>query len=543
MSTSNTLSDRMSFMKLDAQAQENLKNIKAVVMSALPRALDAFYAQIRAVPETRRFFSSDGHVDSAKSRQIGHWDKITSGRFDEHYVTAVSTVGRVHAKIGLEPRWYIGGYALVLDSILGEVVKARWPKSVFPTKVGAAKVAAELGAVTKATLLDMDFAISVYLEALQTARDLAEAEQRKAEDAQTQVVDALAQALRALAEGDLTARIDAEFPGKNAQIKTDFNTAVEALRVAMTSIAEANQGVSSGSDEIARASDDLSRRTEQQAASLEETAAALDEITATVQRSAENTRLAATAVASAKEDAVRSGTVMHETIEAMQEIEQSSGKIGQIIGVIDEIAFQTNLLALNAGVEAARAGDAGRGFAVVAQEVRALAQRSAEAAKEIKTLIASSTEQVARGVQRVSATGEALSGIVTKVMEIDALITEIAESSHQQSTGLHEVNVAVNQMDQVTQQNAAMVEQATASAANLKTEARDLGQMIDRFHRGQAAPARARPDLDREPRAALADPASRPQPRTPTRRRIAAGAGHGAAVDFKDESSGGWEEF
>ncbi|PZR33447.1 PAS domain-containing methyl-accepting chemotaxis protein [Caulobacter segnis] len=318
------------------------------------------------------------------------------------------------------------------------------------------------------------------ITAVRREQEASRAEREQAAAVQNQVVSILAERLGRLADGDLTAEIDV-FPDQYDRIKGDFNRSVESLRGALSAIAEATGNLQSGSSEIASAADDLSRRTEQQAASLEQTAAAIEEIVATVKRSAGGALEASTAAAEARNHADRSGEVVREAVAAMGEIENSSGQITRIIGVIDEIAFQTNLLALNAGVEAARAGEAGRGFAVVAQEVRALAQRSADAAKEIKVLIASSTAQVARGVRLVGDTGEALSGIVSKVSEIDQLIREIAASSQEQSTGLSQVNAAMNQMDQVTQQNAAMVEETTAAVANMSTEARALARLVGRF--------------------------------------------------------------
>jgi methyl-accepting chemotaxis protein len=233
--------------------------------------------------------------------------------------------------------------------------------------------------------------------------------------------------------------------------------------------------------EITHAADDLSRRTEQQAASLEETAAALDEITATVHKSAEGAGEAADVMKTAEEVASASSQVVQETISAMKAIEASSGQIASIIGVIDEIAFQTNLLALNAGVEAARAGEAGRGFAVVASEVRALAQRSADAAKEIKTLIGASSIQVQKGVGLVDRTGQSLERLLALVEKIDHRVAAIASSAAEQATGLREVNTAMNQMDQVTQQNAAMVEQSTAASHALAQESSTLAALVERF--------------------------------------------------------------
>ena len=358
-------------------------------------------------------------------------------------------------------------------------------------------------------------------------RQETEAERRRVAAEQAEMVDALATNLARLAQGDLTANISGRFEGRYAQVQTDFNAAMDSLREVMSTITSATGGMRGGADEIAAASDDLSRRTEQQAASLEETAAALDEITATVRRSADGARNAAAAASGAKADATKSGDVVRDAVGAMAEIEQSAGQINQIIGVIDEIAFQTNLLALNAGVEAARAGDAGRGFAVVAQEVRALAQRSADAAKEIKTLIANSSSQVERGVKLVGDTGQALTAIVSKVTEIDVLISEIAQSSQEQATGLAQVNVAVNQMDQVTQQNAAMVEQATAAASSLKSDAVQLADLVARFHLDNAPAAQTT--------ARAPAPARRAPPPQPARRP--------AVVGNTALASDSWEEF
>jgi methyl-accepting chemotaxis protein len=288
-------------------------------------------------------------------------------------------------------------------------------------------------------------------------------------------------ALARLAEGDLTARVERELMPSLDQLRVDFNAAAKALHQALAQVSDGASAIHAGAGDIGRASDDLSRRSEQQAASLEETAAALDEITATVKRSAENARKTNAVVSVARGEAEHSGEVVTQAVEAMTRIEKSSQEISQIIGVIDEIAFQTNLLALNAGVEAARAGEAGRGFAVVAQEVRALAQRSAEAAKEIKALISTSTREVSRGVELVGETGAALRSIVEKVAEIDALIAEISASAQEQSTGLVEVNTAIGQMDQVVQENAARVEEATAASHALTGEAADLAGVVARF--------------------------------------------------------------
>jgi methyl-accepting chemotaxis protein len=312
----------------------------------------------------------------------------------------------------------------------------------------------------------------------------AEAVQAEAARQQALVVEGVATGLDKLSSGELTFRITEPFAAEYEKLRADYNEAMTQLQDTMKVIAASTQGIRSGTEEISQASDDLSKRTEQQAASLEETAAALDEITATVRKTAEGASHAREVVSTARTDAEHSGHVVRDAVAAMTGIEQSAQQISQIIGVIDEIAFQTNLLALNAGVEAARAGDAGRGFAVVASEVRALAQRSADAAKEIKALISTSTAQVEQGVSLVGQTGEALNRIVDQVADINTVVSEIAASAQEQATGLHQVNTAVNQMDQVTQQNAAMVEQSTAASHSLAQETEELARLIARFKVG-----------------------------------------------------------
>ncbi|MBC7281783.1 methyl-accepting chemotaxis protein [Hoeflea sp.] len=296
-----------------------------------------------------------------------------------------------------------------------------------------------------------------------------------------QATSGLGEGLKHLAAGNLSFQLTEPFASDFEGLRTDFNDAVSQLGRTLRSVAEASIQIATGSTEISQSAQDLSKRTEQQAASLEETAAALDQITANVANSTKRVEEATTAAEQANQSAVQSGTIVSNAVDAMGRIEQSASQISNIIGVIDEIAFQTNLLALNAGVEAARAGEAGRGFAVVAQEVRELAQRSAQAAKEIKELIRNSTVEVEGGVRLVNETGEALKTIETYIVTVNDHMKAIAHAAKEQSVGLGEVNIAVNQMDQVTQQNAAMVEENTAASTALSTEAGQLGELIGQF--------------------------------------------------------------
>lgn len=472
-----TINQRVAFIGLDAEARARLRALQTHLAQAVPEALGNFYEKVFREPTTNSFFPKPGMVEQAKARQISHWSRLSSAEFDADYVKAVTRVGEVHARIGLEPRWYIAGYALILEQIIMSLKPAQTRRR-FGQRRHAPDRLSDIAVLVKASLLDMDLSIAVYLEALDRRRTEIE---EQAASTNRKVIDALGSALAALAEGDLSYRVTTELPETYAKLGEDFNTAVARLADSLTGIKKGTAEIDGGVDEIAQAAEDLARRTEQQASNLEQTTVALDEITSGIQTTADNAARADAAVTITSEAARKSHGIVGDAVTAMRQIETSSREIDQIIGLIDEVAFQTNLLALNAGVEAARAGDAGRGFAVVASEVRALAHRSAEAAKSIKALIARSSQQVGTGVKLVGETGGALETILENVSELQHLITDIASSAGQQASSLGEVNKAAGAMNQAVQQNAAMVEQTAAATHSLKEETAKLAAQVAGF--------------------------------------------------------------
>ncbi len=371
-------------------------------------------------------------------------------------------------------------------------------------------------------------------------KDRIEREQQKANEAADVkfAVENLAAGLSKLSEGDVSYRIGQPFTATLDSVRNDFNMSAEKLQAALIRVAQNAGGIGAGANEIKSAADDLAKRTEQQAAAVEETAAALEEITTTVRDSTKRAQEAGQIVSRAKAGAEQSGEVVRRAVVAMEQIAKSANEISNIIGVIDEIAFQTNLLALNAGVEAARAGEAGKGFAVVAQEVRELAQRSASAAKEIKALINTSNDQVQQGVQLVGDTGKALTTIVLEVQEINRHVVSIVESAQEQSSGLQQINTAVNQMDQDTQKNAAMVEETNAASHNLAKEVASLNQLLSQFRLADAA------YQQKSQRAPVRNAGGNDRPvASPVRalgRKIASAFSGNAAVDTSKDD---WQEF
>ena len=341
--------------------------------------------------------------------------------------------------------------------------------------------------------LQLEHQAQAHRAGAEQAREQAGRAQRQAVDEERgRVAKSLGAALATLARKDLTFRMPADIPEAYRQLQTDFNFTIQELQTTLKTLADVASAIHSGSDEIASAASELSERTQKQAASVERTASAVNEVTASARSASASAAAARASVVEAKAYAQKSGDIVREAIAAVSGIEQSSRQAGQIIGVIDEIAFQTNLLALNAGVEAARAGEAGRGFAVVASEVRALAQRSAEAARQIKTLISASDREVGRGVWLVGEAGEALVRIVAKINDINNLVVEIASASQEQASALEEVNAAIGQIDQTTQQNSSMAQETTQAGHALRAEAQNLAEIVAEFQTGSQAPTRAR---------------------------------------------------
>lgn len=456
------IDSRLDFFELHADARTDFSSIGRLIEKHAPEALGKFYDKVAVTPEAARFFPSREMMNHASDKQLQHWRFIFQSTLDEEYYRRAETIGKVHARIGLDASLYFGAYSQILGAIIEKAVT----RSIFGWIPGMNRLARRISTLVKVALLDMDIAVTTIF--------------RTKEDEQKRVIDQVGQGLQALARGNLCVELP-DLPKDYQQLGHDFTETTTSLRDMIASVSDSFASIRSGASEISTASDDLARRTERQAAALEETAAALRELTSSVQQTALDAGGARTAAHEANRDANAGGEIVGKAVIAMSNINQSSGEIGAIVDVIDSIAFQTNLLALNAGIEAARAGSAGLGFAVVANEVRALAQRSAEAAKDIKQLITQSSGQVGTGVQLVGETGEALEHIVERVQDVTGLVQEIADKAEAQASGIQQVNSAVAQMDQMTQQNAAMVEQSTAAATSLAEQAARVSAIVARF--------------------------------------------------------------
>lgn len=455
------LSERVAFFGMNGDA-ENYPAIRRALNAAGPGALDSFYAMIAQTPHLAAKFTSNEHMARARAAQMAHWDYLFSGDVSSEYAKRAHQVGLVHARIGLEPRWYIGGYSRVVGDMIDHMLLSSWMGRI----PGLRKVARTIRAMIRAALLDMEMALSAYFDAMNQSRE--------------NMMRQFADALESLARGDLTVQLTG-VPREYADLAATFNLTVDRLHEDMETVARGADHIHGGAGEIRVASDDFANRTERQSASLEETAAAMNQITMAIQQGAAQAEQVNEVMSNVQREVLDGGSVVASAVEAMDNIHKSSSEIATIVDVIEGIAFQTNLLALNAGVEAARAGDAGQGFAVVASEVRALAQRSSDAAQGIKSLISSSSAHVDSGVALVGRAGDMLKHVVERINGLGETVGTLSQSSINQAETLAQVNAAVNEMDRMTQQNAAMAEQSNAASRTLATEADTLAAMIHRF--------------------------------------------------------------
>jgi len=461
------LSPRLAFMEMDAAQRATLSGSSALIRSVIGKALDHFYKRVRATPETARFFSSPDHMRGAQSAQEKHWGHIVDGRFDAQYYQSVRRIGATHARIGLEPRWYIGGYALVLEQLLHETM-ARTP--LWRRLLGALRpraAAALPAALVKAALLDMELSISIYIEEEQVAREKA--------------VQTLDEALAALAEGDLTRQLS-QMPATYASLERSYNHTLDKMRAMITAVAAGTQRINGTIHEIAQASDDLARRTQANAASLEETSAAVTQMDSRSRNTAQAARSTVIRADQAIATVDDGRSVAGQAVEAMHRVSDSAKGIDAVIEGLDKIAFQTRVLAMNAAVEAGRAGEAGRGFAVVADLVSALAMRAEEEAGRAREQLTHTQAEVVTAVEAVMKVDGALANISSDVGEVHALLGTMAQDNNAQAIAIGEVSTAIGTMDQGTQQNAAMVEETSAATRTLSQEAETLAELTSAFH-------------------------------------------------------------
>lgn len=424
----------------------------------------------------------DGHEVVAETSEVitpkgDHWgmvfeiDRVEANKFvDDAATTAIFELAVTAILLGLIAWLSVRGVMKRIETLTGELNEIA--SENYSNTIAGQDKNDEIGFISS-TVAKLQIRLNEGAEAQER--------EKVVQKNNAEVVAKLSEALMDLARGDFRNKITELFPEEHEKLRNSINDAMTGLNDVVLSVRDTADGINRGAQSIAGSADELSTRTESQAATLEQTAAAIEEITSSVRSATEHAESVERTVETARNKAEASSIVVNETIEAMTEIENSSNQISRIITVIDDIAFQTNLLALNAGVEAARAGDAGRGFAVVASEVRGLAQRSSEAAMEIKSLIETSGQQVGRGVQMVGRTGEALTQIMDQVQGISTLVGQIAESSREQATTLTEINSGMSQLDQATQSNAAMVEENTAAAHMLRSDANKLIQHVGKF--------------------------------------------------------------
>lgn len=475
-----SLGERLAFAGLDGELRDLLRRCRPQLDRHLKTGLRDLFHRFQSFPEAARNFESEQQIERLHDLQASHWGVLTDARFDALYAERVKVLSDAESRMGLDPRWHVAGHAVMLEHLIAGAIVDLAPKSLLP---GGRKREQELldlvGAITRLVMVDVEIAVSLRFNEQRQKHQRALAEQREADHAQA--IETFTDVIAALADRDLTASLPADVPDVYRELADLLNQAVAGMRSSVETADGHGQKAGALTQSLAEGARSFASASEEQSARLREAARVLLDVTARVKGSAAETAAAEKAAAETRRSVEASGEVVGRAINAMADIESSAEKIGEIIGVIDDIAFQTNLLALNAGIEAARAGETGRGFAVVAQEVRALAQRSADAAREIKTLVNGTKSQVDAGVQMVHRTQEAIGGIVRQVSDINDAIAGIARDTGEQAVGLDRLTIEIGSVSEHVASNASLASRAGEGADELHTVILELGRTVREF--------------------------------------------------------------
>ncbi len=493
-----SLRDRLRFAGIEGTQGDTLRRHRQTLERHVETALRDLFQRFQTFPDAARHFQSERQIDRLHDLQSSHWSVLTDARFDALYAERVKVLSDSESQMGLDPRWRISGHSVVVETVVTGLIEEYWPKSLFSgAKARRQELTGLISAFLRTAFVDAEIGVSLRFNELRHAHQRALGEQRRENRAELDRV--FGDTIRSLSTLDFSARVSGEMPDAWRELAETLNGALDEIQSHLTTAADRATESDRLVGTLASGADALSARSAEQSASLIETANALGTIVERVRQTLGETRKAQSAAAATQQSVTESGNIVGEAMSAMADIEASAEKIGQIIGVIDEIAFQTNLLALNAGIEAARAGDSGRGFAVVAQEVRALAQRSADAAREIKQLVTGTKAQVEAGVEHVHRTQDAIGNIVRQVADINAAITGIVRESAVDAEGLNGVTTDIGRAGRALEADASDAGRIGEAGGDLHTVILELGRTIREFHVSSGR------DLRRNPRPAPAE--------------------------------------